>query len=157
MILQLGPDPSIAGYFQSSLSALIAASMEASLRMLNIVKMAMLASIALYAIMAERMSPPMNHVADRFFFAIAGMAFFATATCFVLRRVLVSPPEETLQREPENPAALQRWRAGHIVLMTISESVALFGFVLRFQGATLIRVAPFYVVGALLLLAPRPP
>jgi hypothetical protein len=133
--------------------------MESSLRQMNIIKMVMLASIVLYAIMAERMASVNNRVADSFFFAIAVMAVLMAITCFVLRRILVGPAEQTLQREPENKAALQRWRGGHMPVMAVSEAVALFGFVLRFQGAPLIRVAPFYIAGALLMLmlGPRRP
>ncbi len=133
--------------------------MESSLRQMNIIKMAMLASIVLYAIVAERISPANHHVVDSFFFAIAVMAVLMAIMCFGLRRILVEPAEQILQREPENKAALQRWRGGLMPVMAVSEAVALFGFVLRFQGAPLLRVAPFYVVGAvlMLLLGPRRP
>jgi hypothetical protein len=133
--------------------------MEAGLRLLNIVRMVLLVSIVMYALMAERVAHKTGTIPDAFFLGIAFVAFCAAVTCFVLRQLLVVPVEEILRREPGNAAALRRWSSVHLVLMTISESVALFGFVLRFQGAQLIRVVPFYAVAVFLLLflGPRRP
>jgi hypothetical protein len=104
--------------------------------------MTMLASILFYALIAEKTSYPVGPVPSAFFFGIVIVASCAALACVYIHRTLIAPQQEILRTEPENPAVLQRWRLGSLLLMCFSESLALFGFILRFQGAALSRVVP---------------
>ena len=63
---------------------------------------------------------------------------------------------EVLRADPDNSQALQRWRGGQLASMVLFVSVALCGFALRFLGVALVRVIPFYLASALLLIWFRP-
>jgi F0F1-type ATP synthase membrane subunit c/vacuolar-type H+-ATPase subunit K len=74
-----------------------------------------------------------------------------------VRRLFILRAEATLISEPENAEALTRWRTGHLAIYALSESVALFGLVLRILGFNLSEVMPFYLAGfaLILLFGPR--
>jgi hypothetical protein len=64
----------------------------------------------------------------------------------------IRPAFDTLQLRPDDPAALQQWRTGAILTAVLLEAVALYGFALRFLGASLKVSVPFYLVGIALML-----
>jgi hypothetical protein len=70
---------------------------------------------------------------------------------------MVEAPEEQLMRDAADSDALARWRGGSLVTFVFCETVALFGFALRFLGAPLRDAGAFYVIAAALLVfwAPR--
>jgi len=118
----------------------------------------MLVSIVCFAFVGERMGQ--SAAPDRnVYFAITLIAITTVGMIFAVRRLFVLRPEETLVSQPENAAALNRWRAGYLVIYALSESVALFGLVLRILGFNLSEVTPFYLAGfaLMLLFAPRRP
>jgi hypothetical protein len=61
-----------------------------------------------------------------------------------------------LRRQPQDPLALGRWRAGNLASLALCEAVALYGFVLRMLGGTFLGVTPYYAVAILLMLAWTP-
>jgi hypothetical protein len=77
----------------------------------------------------------------------------------VVRRTLVLQSAVALATRPNDVAALNRWRAGHIMTYALSEAIAIFGFALRIMGFSLSQVASFYIAGFILLLffGPRRP
>jgi hypothetical protein len=132
--------------------------MEPARKVLQIVRVAMLVSIVCFAFVGERMGQ--SAAPDRnVYFAITLVAITTVGMIFAVRRLFVLRSEATLVSEPENAAALNRWRAGHFVIYALSESVALFGFVLRILGFSLSEVMPFYLAGfaLMLLFGPRRP
>jgi hypothetical protein len=132
--------------------------MEPARKLLQAVRVALLVSIALYVFIGERMGESTAAVPDRnFYFAITLVAITTVGMTFAVRRLFVLRSEVMLAEHPEDPAALKRWRTGYIITYTLCETVALFGFVLRFVGFTLSEVTPFYLVGFVLMLlfAPR--
>jgi hypothetical protein len=132
--------------------------MEPARKVLQIVRIALLVSIVCYAFIGERMAQ--SAAPDRnVYFAITLIAITTVGIIFAVRRLFVLQPEETLVSEPENAAALNRWRAGYLVIYALSESVALFGLVLRILGFNLSEVMPFYLAGfaLMLLFGPRRP
>jgi FtsH-binding integral membrane protein len=136
--------------------------MEAALRVLRIVRYAMLASIVIYCLITERaLEHSSLHSAPSrtTFYAITLMAVFIVASIFSFRRKFVPNSETTLVTKPADAKALRRWRAGYLVVYGSSEAVALYGVVLRFMGFTLSQVLPFYLAGFVLLLffVPRRP
>ena len=132
--------------------------MEPARKVLQIVRIALLVSVVCYAFIGERMAQSV--APDRnIYFAITLFAITTVGIIFAVRRLFVLRSEETLVSEPENAAALNRWRAGYLVIYALSESVALFGFVLRILGFKLSEITPFYLAGfaLMLLFGPRRP
>jgi hypothetical protein len=132
--------------------------MEPARKVLQIVRIFMLVSIVCFAFIGERVGQ--SAAPDRnVYFAITLVAITTVGIIFAVRRLFVSRSEATLVPEPENAAALNRWRTGHLVIYALSESVALFGLVLRILGFNLSEVMPFYLAGfaLMLLFGPRRP
>jgi hypothetical protein len=134
--------------------------MEPARKLLQIVRGGLLASIAMYVFVGERVSPNLGAVPDRnVYFALTLVAITTTGMIFAIRRAFVLRAEATLETQPGDAASLNRWRAGYIIIYGLCEALALLGLVLRFMGFTLAQVAPFYVVGFVLMLlfTPRIP
>jgi hypothetical protein len=133
--------------------------MEPARKTLQIVRVAMLVSIALYVFVGERIGKNLGAPPTNFYFALTLVAITTMGMIFAVRRLFVLRAEVTLAAQPEDTAALNRWRAGYIIIYALSEAVALFGLVLRILGFTLSQVTPFYVVGFVLMLlfGPRRP
>lgn len=134
--------------------------MDAAVRIVQLIRIALMVSIVLYALVGEiagrnSMPAPDNNI----YFAVTLVAVIAVATIVVMRRLLVLRAEGELAKDPEDRAALSRWRTGYIVTYMLSEAVALFGLVLRMIGFSLSQVATFYVVGLILMMffGPRRP
>jgi len=81
--------------------------------------------------------------------AIVGLILF-----FYARRV--APAEERLRSHPDDKSAAEIWKGGLTLCIVCCESIVVFGFALRMLGVAWKISAPFYAVGALLLLACRP-
>jgi hypothetical protein len=121
------------------------------------VRIALLVSIALYVFLGERVGQSMAAAPNRnLYFVLTLVAITTVGMIFALRRLLVLRSEATLAAQPNDPAALNRWRSGYIITYALCEAVALFGLVLRILGFTLLQVAPFYLVGFVLMLFFRP-
>ncbi|OLC95567.1 MAG: hypothetical protein AUH86_11680 [Acidobacteria bacterium 13_1_40CM_4_58_4] len=133
--------------------------MEASLKMLRTLRIAMLAALVLYVFVGERVPHPPKPTNVVFYYAKTFVAIAMIAAIFILRRIMVMRAEQTLGQNTEDFASLYRWRAGYIVTYALCEAIALYGFVLRFVGFSLSQVAPFYLAGFVLILffAPRRP
>jgi magnesium-transporting ATPase (P-type) len=132
--------------------------MEPQRRLLQAVRVALLVSIALCVFLGERMERSAPAAPDRnVYFAITLIAITIVGMIFAVWRLFVLRSEVMLGDQPGDVAALKRWRTGYIFTYALCETVAMFGFVLRFMGFTLSEVAPFYVVGfaLILLFSPR--
>ena len=133
--------------------------MDASLKQLRIIQIAMLSAVVLYIVVGEvvpHTAHPMNPV---LFQALAALATSTVFMLFFLRRVTVLKAEPALAGPSIDSAALSRWRAGVILTLALSEAISLYGFVLRMLGFSLSQVAPFYIAGftLMLFLGPRKP
>jgi F0F1-type ATP synthase membrane subunit c/vacuolar-type H+-ATPase subunit K len=134
--------------------------MEPQWKLLQTVRIALLVSIVLYVSIGERIERSTSGAPDRnIYFVVTLVAITTVGIIFAVWRLCVLRSEVILADQPEDTAALKRWRTGYIITYTLCETVVLFGFVLRFMGFTLSEVAPFYVVGfaLLLLFGPRRP
>ena len=130
--------------------------MEPARKILQIVRIVMLVSIVCYAFIGERLGQSV--APDRnVYFAITLVAITTVGIIFAVRRLFILRAEATLVSEPENAEALIRWRTGHLAIYALSESVALFGLVLRILGFNFSEVTPFYLAGfaLILLFGPR--
>lgn len=134
--------------------------MEPARKILQIVRLALLGSIVLYVFVGESVGQSLAAPPDRnLYFALTLVALTTVGMIFAVRRLFVLRAEGRLAAQPEDTAALNRWRSGHIIIYALCEAVALFGLVLRILGFTLSQVTPFYLVGFVLILlfGPRRP
>ena len=133
--------------------------MQNVLKFLRTVQLAMLVSIGLYAFIAARYGPASRAVSVAFVYAITAMAAFMVAAILLVRRTILQPARRILAEDPENAAALNRWRIAYILIFALSEAVALYGIVLRFVGAGFQQVVLFLLAGFVLMLSfgPRRP
>jgi hypothetical protein len=94
-----------------------------------------------------------------FTISIAAAAFAALALALFFRIKLVRRAGESLRTNPNDAAAIARWRKGQLVTMIFAETPSLYGLVLLTTGAPLNQVALFYVAGiaALLFFYPKNP
>lgn len=133
--------------------------MEASLRLLRIVRIAMLASIMMYAYIANQFGPAPKPNQPVLFFIIAGLSVLMITSLFPIRRRIISRQEIVLAAHPEDVDALRRWRTGFLTIYCICEAVVLYGVVLRYIGFTFSQVIPFFLAGfgLMLFFSPKRP
>ena len=125
---------------------------------MQIMQAAFLFSIALYAVMTKML--PANAASNvAVFKVLVLLAVGNVVTIFLLRRKLVQSAEKILSVQPEDTAALARWRTGYLITYAFSEAIALYGLVLHFMGFGFVQVLPFFIAGFVLILfyAPRRP
>lgn len=133
--------------------------MESSLRFLRTIQAAMLGSIVLYVLLAARFGPGPQDALPVVLYAIALVAVAVSVGIFMVRRVMVVRAENILGTNAEDSNALGRWRAGYILILALSETIALHGLVLRFVGFGFAQVLPFFLASLILMLffGPRRP
>ena len=133
--------------------------MDSVLRLLRLVQIAMLVSIALYVFVGEEAAGRAAAPNPTMFYAISFDSISLVGVIFVVRRTLVFQSEVQLRQTPDDGVLLARWRSGYICTYALCEALALFGLVLRVVGFTLAQVWPYYVGGFALMLicAPRRP
>jgi hypothetical protein len=132
--------------------------MEATLRQLRIIWIALFAAIFVYGGAASRAA--VRQAPDPMVFhAIVGLAVLEVLALFVLRRKYVLQAAPLLSNEGEKATAIARWRTGHIIVWSLSLSVGLYGVVLRFIGFDFRQVSIFFIAGIalMLFLVPRRP
>jgi hypothetical protein len=130
------------------------------LRTIRYVHFAILLSVALYIWIAEFLRRGRSEeISNEIYWglAIAGAGLLAAA--FLVRQRMLDPVVQTLQTQPDDAAAIGRWRVGYIIIFSFCEGVVLCGFLARFLGSSAMQAAPFYASGIVLLLLfyPRRP
>jgi hypothetical protein len=130
--------------------------MEASLRMLRVLHGAMLFAVVLYAFIGEQAGPKVPRDVTVVQLALMFVSFSCIAIVFFLRKKMLGMAEAGLRVNAQDSIALGRWRAGHILSFAMSESIALFGLVVRMLGGSFRQALPFYVAGLALLVVFRP-
>lgn len=132
--------------------------MEAARRIIQIVRVALLACIVLYAIIVELLPTSVTpHMLV--FKVITLLSVVLVVTVFAFRRTMVQRASSALTLHPEDRLALSRWRTGYLVLYVLCEAIATYGVMLHFMGFTLTQVAPFFATGFVLIIfySPRIP
>src|SRR6266567_697026 len=118
-----------------------------SMKNLQAIRIAMLASVVLYAVIAT-LVPASGEPNPVVFYAFTAIAIVEVAGIVVLRRILssqtatLSPPQGKVSVKPETTL---------IIIYCLSEAVALYGLVLHFLAFSLSQVATFFVAGLVLL------
>jgi hypothetical protein len=130
--------------------------MARALRILRAVQWLMLASILVYAVLAEVVAPVARAVKPTLSYLFATIAVTIVGLIFVVRRTLVLRAEESLTTRPDDRLSLSHWRTGYIMTYVLCESLGLFGLGLRLLGGSLQQSLPFYIGGFTLLFFFRP-
>ena len=129
--------------------------MESATRVLQIIRLAMLASIVFYAGIC-RAIPSTASANPIMLRAIAILAVMNVGAIIILRRLLVSKSEAAVATQPSDGKALAQWRTGYLVIYAVSESSSVYGVVLHFLGFPFGPVLPFFFGGFVLLVFFRP-
>lgn len=126
-------------------------NIQAHARFMKLVFFVMVLSVGVYAGALLVISRSAEHLSDGM---KVGFEFCALASALVVFFVRFVKIARVLVPETLIPAAerLGKLRSYFIVCSVFSETVALYGFVLGFMGASLVDVAPFFV-GSLVLYA----
>jgi hypothetical protein len=119
----------------------------------------MLTAAVIYIILPELVHVHTREVSRMLFTILLGLAFVIATVALMVRNRMVERAASQLALAPTDAAALNRWRMGHIVLFALSESIVLYGLVLRFIGASILQAGVLYAGGIALLLmfTPRRP
>jgi hypothetical protein len=90
---------------------------------------------------------------------VAALAVLSVTDVMVaagLRTRNITPAIAALRTNPNDSLALGKWRSGIVTSFTHAETVALFGVLLKFLGASWTVAGPFFAVAVLLLVIWRP-
>jgi len=119
----------------------------------------MLVSVVLFVLIGEVVGSIPKLSDPTLFYALSLATITIVGVILVVRRTLVLQSSTMLAARPDDVATLNRWRTGYIMTYALSESIGLFGLVLRLIGFTLSQVWSFYIAAFILLLffGPRRP
>jgi len=119
----------------------------------------MLVSVVLFVLIGEVVGSIPKLSDPTLFYALSLATITIVGVILVVRRTLVLQSSTMLAARPDDAATLNRWRTGYIMTYALSESIGLFGLVLRLIGFTLSQVWSFYIAAFILLLffGPRRP
>lgn len=126
-----------------------------SLQMMRIIFGVFIVHMGFVIFMAERLSKGDAKPIDSFYYTFAAVAVLELVIGIYLRGKL-DPLYDARRLDPENTSLIGQRQVRHIVLFALSESIVLFGFVLRFLGTPLSYCIPFYAAGIMLLLLSAP-
>jgi hypothetical protein len=129
---------------------------DASLKMLQIIRAAMLAAIVLYVVIAHMLLPHRPAPTITVLYIVTFVAVMDVILLIFLRRMFLSRPAAAVALQPADGKALVQWRAGYLLTYALSEAIALLGLVLNVLGFTVRQALPFYVAGFALILFFRP-
>lgn len=133
--------------------------MPSILRTLRILWIALVIALGLYVYLPEALAVGPKSPSPVVFLFVSMITVLMVGSAFLVRRKRIVAAEAALASAPGNPKALEQWRTGYVICLALSESLGLYGLVLRFIGFGFAQVAPFYLAGAGLLLFffPRAP
>lgn len=112
----------------------------------------MLIAAVLYLYLPEAARVQPKAVPIAMYYAISVLNAGIVGAIFMIRRRWTTPVEAVLSTDPENREALLGLRKGYVLIYGMSEATVLFGLCLRFVGFGRLQVAPYYIVGTILLL-----
>ena len=127
-----------------------------SVRLVRLIQIAMLVSIALFAAVGEFVGGS-SAANSTLFYALSLVSISMLGVALVVRRTLVAPCEALLREKSNDAQLLARWKAGYLFLYALCEVLAVFGLILRISGYDLAHVWGFYGGGFLLMVLFSPP
>lgn len=126
---------------------------EGMVRYLRIVHGALLVSIVLYGFILWKLPAQKPQRVDAsMLIALGALAVVMIAIGMGVRAKFVREAFETLRTKPDDAESLAHWRKGDIVSAALAEAIVLYGVAIHFIGGSTRQVAPFFVVGALVML-----
>jgi hypothetical protein len=132
----------------------------AALRKLRMIQLALLAFILVSACVTEVVCGPGNGNWGPRQWLVTGLALYEFSVGLHSRRRLLPLSAELIAKDASNLKGLKRWEAWHVLALVMAASVAYMGlFVRMVLGGTLWQALLFYVPGAILVLlwTPRKP
>ena len=130
--------------------------MTRALKTLRAVQWSMLASVLIYAALAEVVRPGPRPVDPSLSYIFTTLGVAIVGVIFVVRRTLVLRAAASLATHPDDVLSLNHWRTGYLATYALCEALALFGLVLRFFGCSFQQSVPYYIGGFVLLFFFRP-
>jgi len=133
--------------------------MDRALKTLRVVQWALLGSVVLYVGLGAAVRPVGNGLNPTISYLFTTLAVAVIGAIFVVRRTLVFRAVAALATEPADVLNLKQWMTGYVATYALCETLALFGLIQRFLGASLQQGIPYFL-GAFILLAffwPRRP
>lgn len=132
------------------------ATRQSALLTTRAVQSALLAAIALYALVAEKIGGFPDQTSLLPAWSLCAVAFLTVVAALVLRKRLLFVANQGLRRDPDNAEALSRWQKVTIVSMVLAMSIALYGFCLRIMGNSRSIEWAFFLVSVALLFLWKP-
>jgi len=126
-------------------------------RSLRIVHLILIASMLMYMWLPGYLKvhprQPLNPV---LYGALVVLALLLVGVIVVVRNLMLQRSAEQLALHPDDSGLIRKWYLGCLVIFCLCEAIVLYGFVLRFVGATPLQSAPFYLGGLVLMLCFTP-
>jgi hypothetical protein len=129
-------------------------------RLVRQIRVAMMVSVALYAVAGETLGPALARAPSHALFHVLSLiSIILVGAMVVVRRTLLLPAEAALQESSDDRATAGRWRAGYLFLYALCDALGFFGLILRMDGFAFTHIWGFYLSGLLLLwvYSPRTP
>jgi len=130
--------------------------MEATLKNLRIIQMALIGSLGLLVYLIERIHTAPAILKPAVLMVFIALAIYLTFSIISFRTRFLSRVEEKLRLQPTDAAALKKWRVLNIAIFGMCESLGLYGIVLREMGASFSQAAGFYAGAIVLMLLSTP-
>ena len=126
-----------------------------ALHLLRVVQAAMIAAIFAYCFLGEAVGPAERPLGATLYI-LSAVAMLDAGVVVFIRSAIIPRAEDELRQRPGDPMLWRQWRTSYLLAYGVAESVALFGLVLRFMGASLGRIIPLYVISAALIFFSSP-
>ena len=126
---------------------------EGTVQFLRLLHGALLVSVVLYGLILWRVPAQNSRPLDAsMLVALGALSVVMIAVGVAVRAKFIREAFETLRIRPDDAGSLAHWRKGDIVSAALAEAVVLYGVAIHFIGGSTRQVAPFFVVGAIVML-----
>ena len=132
--------------------------MQQTLQQVRILHVAFVTTWFLFILLLKFVQPPFGTTAPEFFpLALGFVCISEVGLALFFRARLIAASETVLRSDPDDKAALAKWRTGNLLSFCFAETITLFGLMLKFLGFGWKAAGAFFVGGLILLLlwAPR--
>lgn len=131
--------------------------MDQQLRSIRYMHVGIFMSVVLYIGVAEFVKRDRSgEISSEIYWTLAVVGAGLAATAFLVSQMVLDPAHQALHMEPNDAAAVGRWRVGYIIIFSCCEGLVICGFLARLLDATVAQAIPFYAVGLILLLLFHP-
>lgn len=132
-------------------------SADSAFRTLRIVHLILIVSMLVYIWLPSHLRVRPSQLLNPVVYgALVVMALFLVGAIVLIRNLMLQRSMDQLALRPGDSGLLRRWYQGYVIIFCLCEAIVLYGFVLRFMGATLLQSVPFYLGGLALMLCFAP-